>query len=380
MRTTNQEYRTETTVLAIALELANNSWKVALDDGCRSGPRIKRCDADQAADRFFEVRKVIEQTREDWELADPVRMVIGYEAGQDGFWLARALEDAGYEAVVIDPASIPVERHRRRRKTDRLDAIRLVVALRRWLRGERDAMRAVRIPDVELEDQRWQSRDRKQLQKERNQHRDRIRKLLRTQGCWQAIDQRFGDRLERGEIRDWRGLALGAGLRARVGREWLRLEQVEAQLRACQAEAAARLDATERARAEQLQRLKAVGPHSAIPLVVELYWRDFRNRREVGSCAGLVCQPYDSGETRIDQGISKQGKSSVRTVLVELAWMWLRYQPESELSRWFARRTSGQGKRVRRIMIVALARKLAIALWRYLETGEIPAGAKLKTV
>jgi len=226
MRTTNQEYRTETTVLAIALELANNSWKVALDDGCRSGPRIKRCDADQAADRFFEVRKVIEQTREDWELADPVRMVIGYEAGQDGFWLARALEDAGYEAVVIDPASIPVERHRRRRKTDRLDAIRLVVALRRWLRGERDAMRAVRIPDVELEDQRWQSRDRKQLQKEGNQHRDRIRKLLRTQGCWQAIDQRFGDRLERGEIRDWRGLALGAGLRARVGREWLRLEQI----------------------------------------------------------------------------------------------------------------------------------------------------------
>ena len=379
MRTTEQEYRTETTVLAVAVEMAKNSWKVGLDDGSRRRPRVKRCDADVAAERFFEVTQLIEQIRVEWALPDSVRIVVGYEAGQDGFWLARALEEAGYEAVVIDPASIPVERHRRRSKTDRLDAIRLVLALRRWLRGERDAMRAVRIPTCELEDQRWHSRDRKQLQKERNQHRDRIRKLLRTQGCWEPIGRDFAKRLERGAIRDWRGAALGASLRARLALEWQRLELVEAQLREREAESAERLDAHQRARVEQLQRLKAVGPHSATPLVVELYWRDFRNRREVGSCAGLVCQPYDSGESRIDQGISKQGKSSVRVVLIELAWMWLRHQPDSELSRWFARRTAGQGKRVRRIMIVALARKLAIALWRYLETGQIPAGAKLKT-
>lgn len=381
MRTTEQEYRTETMVLAIALELAKNSWKVGMDDGRRRSPRVKRCDAEMAAERFFEVRQLIEQTRVEWGLPDSVRIVVGYEAGQDGFWLARALKEAGFETVVIDPASIPVERHRRRRKTDRLDAIRLVLALRRWVRGEYEAMRPVRVPSLEVEDQRWHSRDRKQLQKERNQHRDRIRKLLRTQGCWDAIDQRFGDRLERGEIRDWRGAALGEGLRARLMLEWQRLELVEAQLRQREAELVAGegLNAHEQARAEQLQRLKAVGPHSAIPLVVEFYWRDFRNRREVGSCAGLVSQPYDSGESRVDQGISKQGKRQVRTLLIELAWMWLRYQPDSELSRWFAERTRGQGKRVRRIMIVAVARKLAIALWRYLETGEIPAGARLKT-
>lgn len=378
MRTTQVEYRTQPPVLAIALELAGNSWKMALDDGRRSSPRIKRCDADRAADRLFEVREVIEHCRADGGLSDAVRIVVGYEAGQDGFWLARALEEAGYEAVVIDPASIPVERHRRRRKTDRLDAIRLVVALRRWLRGERDAMRAVRIPSVAQEDQRWLSRQRKQLHKERNQHRDRIRKWLRTQGCWDAVGSDFGRRLAKGEVRDWRGEKLDAGLVVCLEHEWRRLEAVEAQLRACEAEALDHLTPSARARVEQLQRLKAVGPHSAMPLVVELYWRDFRNRREVGSCAGLVCQPYDSGESRIDQGISKQGRSSVRTVLVELAWMWLRYQPDSELSRWFARRTAGQGKRVRRVMIVALARKLAIALWRYLETGEIPAGARLK--
>ena len=224
MRTTNQEYRTETTVLAVAVEMAKNSWKVGLDDGYQRRPRVKRCDADVAAERFFEVTQLIEQIRVEWDLPDSVRIVVGYEAGQDGFWLARALEEAGYEAVVIDPASIPVERHRRRSKTDRLDAIRLVLALRRWLRGERDAMRPVRIPTCELEDQRWHSRDRKQLQKERNQHRDRIRKLLRTQGCWEPIGRDFAKRLERGAIRDWRGAALGAGLRARLALEWKRLE------------------------------------------------------------------------------------------------------------------------------------------------------------
>jgi len=380
MRTTQKQYRTETLVLAVAVELAGGQWKLALDDGRRRAPRIVVCGADEARARTMELVDAIETVKRRWELPGEVRVVVGYEAGQDGFWLARALEEAGLEAVVINPASVPVERQRRRRKTDRLDAIRLVLALRRWLRGEYEAMRAVRIPSEEVEDQRWRVRDRKQLQKEVSQHRDRMRKLLRTQGCWTLVDARFGARLSAGELRDWRGRPLGAGLRSRLELEWSRLELVEAQLKQREAELrrGESLPADQRARIEQLQQLCALGPHTAIPLVLELYWRDFHNRREVGGCTGLVGQPYDSGESRVDQGISKQGKRQVRALLIELAWLWLRYQPDSDLSRWFAERTKGQGKRVRRIMIVAVARKLAIALWRYLDTGEVPAGARLK--
>lgn len=380
MQTTQQQYRTETAILAAAVELAGASWKVALDDGRRRQPRLVRCDAEQLCVRFDELLAEIDQARTRWDLGTTVRVVVGYEAGQDGFWLARALEEAGLEAIVIDPASVPVERHRRRRKTDRLDALKLSVALRRWLRGEWDAMRAVRVPDRSLEDERWQVRDRQQLQKECRQHRDRIVKLLRTQGCQAPVNAGFGRRLSAGEIRDWRGAPLGPGLQARLAREWERLKVAEEQLKGCEAglRAGEQIEPGRRARIDQLQTLKSIGPIGAQVLVLELYWRSFDNRREVGSCAGLVGQPFDSGESRVDQGISKQGRSALRALLVELAWLWLRYQPDSELSRWFRQRTASQGKRVRRIMIVALARKLAIALWRYLETGEVPAGAQMK--
>ena len=380
MQTTQNQYRTETTILTAAVELAGASWKVALDDGRRRRARLVRCDAEGLAERFDELLAEIDQARARWGLDAKIRVVVGYEAGQDGFWLARALEEAGLEAVVIDPASIPVERHGRRRKTDRLDALKLSVALRRWLRGEWDAMRAVRVPDRALEDERWPVRDRQQLQKECRQHRDRIVKLLRTQGSQAQVNAGFGRRLAAGEIRDWRGRPLGPGLQARLTREWGRLELAEQQLKALKAElrAGEQIAPSRRARIERLQTLKSIGPVGAQVLVLELYWRNFGNRREVGSCAGLVGQPFDSGESRVDQGISKQGRSALRALLVELAWLWLRYQPDSELTQWFRQRTAGQGKRVRRIMIVALARKLAIALWRYLETGEVPAGAQLK--
>lgn len=380
MRTTREQYRTADFVLAVGAELAGGQWKLAFDDGRRRTPRIVVCSADTARARVLELVEALESVKRRWQLPTDVRVVVGYEAGQDGFWLARALAESGLEAVVIDPASVPVERHRRRRKTDRLDAIRLVLALRRWLRGEYEAMRVVRMPSAEVEDQRWRVRDRKQLQKEANQHRDRMRKLLRTQGCWAAVDDRFGARLAAGELRDWQGRPLGAGLCSRLKLEWARLELVRDQLKQREAELRRGEGFTldERARMERLIRLRALGAHTAIPLVLELYWRDFHNRREVGGCTGLAGQPYDSGLSRIDQGISKQGRRQVRALLIELAWLWLRYQPDSELSRWYHERTEGQGKRVRRIMIVAVARKLAIALWRYLENGEIPAGARLK--
>lgn len=283
----------------------------------------------------------------------------------------------GYEALVADPASIPVERRARRAKTDRLDAIKLVTSLLGWLRGERDRMHVVRVPAPEAEAQRHLVRDRGELQKEIGQHRDRIRKLLRTVGCWDSVEGKFAERLEQGAVHSHNGQPLPAQLRARLERECERLALAEKQLAALEE---SELPEAVRGRIEQLMQLKGVGRIGALRLVLELYWRDFGNRRQVGSCVGLVQQPYDSGESRVDQGVSKQGNRRVRALLIEMAWFWLRHQPNSELAKWFAKRTggSGQNKRGKRIAIVAVARRLAIALWRYLGGGVVPAGAVLK--
>jgi len=381
MRTTQVDYRTEALVLAVSLELSSGSWKVAFHDGRCTRARVVTCAAEDLSERLSELMAEIAEVRSRWSLDESTRILVGYEAGQDGFWLARKLESMGLEVIIMDPASIPVERHARRRKTDRLDAIQLVMLLRRWLLGERSAFSRVRIPSREDEDQRSVRRERNQLLKERNQHRDRIRKLLRTQGCWvKSVDAKLGERLLAGTVHDGDGQALGPALLKRLQREWRRLEQVVEQIRELKQsiEQARVLNDRVREQVERLTRLRGVGTWSAMPMSTELFWRDFNNRREVGACVGLVGEPYDSGDSRKDQGISKRGNRHLRAVLIELAWMWLRYQPDSALSRWFRHRTEGQGKRARRVMIVALARKLVIALWRYLEHGEIPAGAQLK--
>jgi transposase len=337
--------------------------------------------AEEPSARVAEVAEAVCDVRQRWGLPDSTPVLVGYEAGQEGFWLARVLSELDYEVVVMDPASIPVRRHARQRKTDRLDAIALVRLLRRWLLGEVDAFSRVRVPGREEEDQRSVIRERRQLAKERNQHRDRIRKLLRTQGCWvKPVDARLGRQLMTGQLRTAEGRPLPPALLGRLQREWQRLERVMSQLQELE-QALTRaegLDERVRQQVEALTRLRAVGPWSALPLAAELFWRRFDNRREVGACVGLVGQPYDSGESRQDQGISKRGNRWLRAVLIELSWLWIRYQPDSEISRWFRRRTEGQGKRARRVMIVAVARRLVIALWRYLEHGEIPPGAQLK--
>jgi transposase len=224
------------------------------------------------------------------------------------------------------------------------------------------------------------SRDRGELQKEIGQHRDRIRKLLRTVGCWDGVEGKFSKRLEQGEVLCHDGKPLPEPLKARLERECERMALAEKQLETLEESMAKDLPEAATKRIEQLVRLKAIGRVGATRLVLELYWRDFDNRRQVGSCVGLAPQPYDSGESRVDQGISKQGNRRVRALLIEMAWFWLRYQPDSDLAKWFAKRTGGIGpnKRGKRIAIVAVARRLAIALWRYLKDGEIPAGAGFK--
>lgn len=380
MRTAyDEQHKADDRVLAVALELAKASWKVALSDA-RHNPRIKNADAQQPLARVEQVLALIEDARVRWALPGDVRVVVLYESGQDGFWIQRALAVRGIETLIIDPASLPVERKARRAKTDRLDACRLVEALLGWLRGERQRFRVLRQPSVTQEDSRHWGREREQLQREMQQHRDRMVKLLTTQGCWEKLDRAFAQRLANGELHDWEGKPLGATLVARLQRELTRWQQARDQFRQLEQESAARFSAPQQAQLTQLVQLRGVGPVSAQRLVLELFWRHFANARQLGACVGLVPQPYDSGTMRKDQGISKQGNRRVRALLIELAWMWLRHQPDSTLSRWFASKVQGDSKRSRRVAIVALARRLLIALWRYLERGVPPEGSQLKAV
>ena len=207
-----------------------------------------------------------------------------------------------------------------------------------------------------------------------------MRKLLRTVGCWDKLEGDVGKRLRQGEFRCHDGTSLPAELHERFVREVERMELVERQLRELEGELAQQLPEATQDKIEALQRLKAIGPIGATRLVLELFWRHFDNAKQVGACLGLVPQPFDSGESRVDQGISKHGNRKVRSLMIELAWFWLRYQPESAISQWFAARTSstGQSKRSKRSAIVAVARRVAIAIWRYLEHGLVPDGATFK--
>jgi transposase len=377
-----QDVTRDEAVLAVSLELASKGWKVGLDDGKRKSPAVHGVAHAKPEGRLEEVIAVIDQTKKQWGLAPGVRVVVVYEAGQDGFWIQRALSARGYEALVVDAGSIPVPRRARGAKTDRLDAIRLVRALRGWLRGERDRMKVVRVVPLEAEGQRHLVRERGTLQQEIGQHRDRLRKLLCTVGCWGSIEGDFIGRLQRGEVTGYDGSALAGALRERLIRECVRLKLVEEQLAHLEQTLVEQLPEALQQRMAQLMQLKGVGPVGAQRLLLELFWRQFDNRREVGACLGLVAQPYDSGQSRVDQGISKAGNRRVRALMIELAWLWLRWQAQSELAQWFVARTRGTGsnQRSKRIAIVAVARRLAILLWRFLKDGVLPKEVKFKPV
>lgn len=373
----NQDSTLVGSTLAVSLELAGKTWKLGLQSDSRERPAMHNVSEEHPSARFGHLCDHIEATKHKWRLAEPVRVAVMYEAGQDGFWIYRALTEAGYEAYVVDPASIPVERQARRAKTDRLDVLRLLSCLRGWLRGECDRMHPVRVPTPEAEALRHQARERGQLQKEIGQHRDRIRKLLRTVGCWTDVDSAFAKRLGQGELRGHNNIPLSDELRQRLQRECDRMELAQRQFKELEASLPAQLPEQVRDGMKRLQQLRGVGDVGACRLMLELFWRRFDNRRQVGSCVGLVPQPYDSGQSRIDQGISKQGNRRVRALLIEMSWMWLRHQPNSDLTRWYAQH-AGSSKRSRRIAIVAVARRLVIALWRYLADGVLPKGGELK--
>jgi transposase len=364
--------------LDVSLELAGKAWKVAATDGRRRHPAVLVVDGDPRWSRLQALLRRLRELQARWALPRECPVHVIYEAGQDGFWIARALQAEGIRAVVVDAASVPVARHARRAKTDRLDALKLLEALRAWLRGEQGELRVLHMPSEAAEARRLLARERGLLQKEVGQHRDRARKLLLLHGCTEQVDAGFPERLLAGKVRCADGGALPEELWAWLMREIERMELARQQLRDLEKSLLHQLPTAVQSCVAQLARLRGLGWVGAMRLVLELFWRDFANRRQVGACVGLVPQPYDSGNSHVDQGISKQGNRRVRALLIEIAWFWVRYQKGSELAQWFARRTANGNKRGKRVAIVAVARRLAIALWRYLRDGVIPAGAEFK--
>ncbi len=311
------------------------------------------------------------------------RVVLAYEAGRDGFWLARYLEARGIEVYVIQPSSVLVDRRARRAKTDGLDVEMLMRTLLAWLRGEGGVCSMVPIPDEAEEDGRRPTRERQDLVTERRALANRIDGLLATLGVSGYKPLRRDRRARLEELRTPEGTALPANAVARIGRILDRLELVMTQI----AELEAARDAVmtkETAEGEAegmirtLAQLKSIGPELATLLVWEAYIRSFPNRRALGAYAGMTGTPFQSGGVNREQGISKAGNRRLRAALVELAWMWLRYQPDSALSKWFRARVGDARGRIRKVMIVALARKLLVALWRFCRYGVLPDGAALK--
>jgi transposase len=362
--------------LLVAFELGQRSWKLGFTAGLGQRVRIRQIPAGALAVMMTE----IERAKKGLGLPAEAQVVSCYEAGRDGFWLHRYLIAQGITNHVVDSASIEVNRRARRAKTDRLDLAGLLTLLARYLQGDRRACRVVHVPTVAEEDARHLPRTLEALMQDRTRLMNRLKSLLATQGISLAIDAHFLDRLEQAHL--WDGTPLPAGLLERLTRTWVQLEHVDRQIRDVQAlrvtQPANLTPSTSRA-LSRLMTMRAIGPTGAWVLATEIFgWRRIRNGRELGALVGLVPAPYQSGETNYDQGITHAGNAHVRRMIVQLAWGWLRYQPDSALSQWYQRRFAHGGKRVRKIGIVALARKLLIALWRYVETGVIPDGAQLK--
>jgi transposase len=363
----------------IAIELSQKSWLVTLHSPDRDRISRHKLEGGDHAGLLALIEKT--RSRAEQKLGSAVRVASCYEAGYDGFWLHRLLLSAGIMNFVFDAASIPVEQRGRRAKTDRIDGELLLRTLMAHLRGEPRVVRIVKVPSVEQEDARRASRERERLVKEQTAHTNRIKALLRLQGMVVGYPRRRDWLDWLAQQRDWQGQPVSPHLLAEVTREHARLMLVRQQLAALEQAQTAQAALVPKAmseRRDQLQRLKALGPSFATTLTSELFYKDFDNRRQVAAYCGLPPSPWRSGGIDREQGISKAGNPRARLKAIELAWLWLRHQPESELSRWFCTRTANAGKRARRIAIVALARKLIVALWRYLTTGLVPAGATMK--
>lgn len=361
--------------LFVALELSKAKWLVALHSPV----------ADKVSQHMIDggdtnaLLALIEKKRAEAHarLGCPVRVASCYEAGYDGFWLHRLLVSHCIDNRVLDAASILVSRRGRRAKTDRLDVAGLLRTLMALARGEAQVARVVRVPSMEDEDRRRLSRERQRLVVERGAHVNRIKGLLMLHGVRGFVPTRRNWQKQLAALHCADGSALPSRLKAEVIRECRRLRLVLEMIGEVEA-AQTQMHAETSGPARHLMRLRGLGPVISGVLAEEVFFRDFVNRREVAGYLGLTPAPWKSGGIDRDQGISKAGNPRARRAAVELAWLWLKHQPESALARWFRARVGTMRGRIRRITIVALARKLIVALWRYMKHGLVPDGAVLK--
>jgi len=369
MTTTDAAAEARETVY-VAIELSKKTWVLGIAHPDRDRPSIHRVSGGNLAELVSRLRVAARNNR---------RILVCYEAGYDGFWLARALAKMGIECRVLDPASIQVNRRARRVKTDRIDVLALLRALIATDRGERHVCAIVRVPSVEEEDARRSHRERQRLVRERTGHINRIKGLLFAQGIRDIKPKLRRSRIDFAALETAEGHPLPDRLRRELEREYARLSLIATQLREVEKErdTADAQDPVVEQKRQLLVALHGVGATSAAILAREVFARSFASRRQLGSYLGLTPSAYDSGSTTRCQGISKAGNSWARRILIEVAWLWQKYQPASPLSHWYIQRTAGQSSRIRRIMLIALARKLAISLWRYVETGLVPEGVAI---
>ncbi len=364
------------TVLYMAMELSNSKWKL----GFSNGQRMRRKSID-ARDRRRLVSEV-NLAKHKLGLAPEAPVKVCFEAGRDGHWIYHWLSTEGYEVFEIDSSSIEAPRGRKHVKTDRVDVEKLLDLLLRYCLGFRQAFRVVRVPSEEAEADQRLHREDEYLLSQRLRVSNRMKGLLVTQGIVDVpLKRGFLRWLEK--VQRWDGSHLSSALKIELRRLYGQYELMDGQMtevaQAYQQELHS--DTVMGDKRRRLERLKGVGPKTSRVLSAEVFsWRVFRNGKQVGGMSGLTPTPSQSGDVNREQGISKAGNRRVRRVMIELAWLWLQWQPDSALSQWFERRFAHGGKRMRRIGIVALARKLLIALWRYVEWGEIPKGAVLTEV
>ena len=362
--------------LSLAFELGQNTWKLGFTIGVAQPPRERTIPAGDVA----RLQQEIARAKQRFGLPEDARIVSCYEAGRDGFWLHRYLVAHNVQNHVIDSASIEVNRRQRRAKTDRLDVRKLLTMLLRHMAGERKVWSVVRVPSIEEEDRRQLHRELTTAKQDRTRVINRIQGLLAGHGVQLALQGDVDAQLE--QAHQWDGSPLPPALLSRLKRAWQQVGFLTTHIQTLEAQRRAVLRRREDAVVDQVRQLftlRGIGVNSAWLYVMEFFaWRDFQTPKQVGALAGLTPTPSQSGESRRELGIAKAGNRHMRAMAIEIAWAWRRFQPDSALSQWYERRFGHGSARLRKIGIVALARKLLIALWRFLKTGVLPEGAVLK--